>query len=148
MSLPYSKVGGRATFAPMLHQLTDSTRLSVVGLMFDGFAQSARWSTCFGFVFWLNSIIGTHRLGAGWLVGGSSNVGCAVLRQQKFSAEEIEELSKDIDPATSPPSGIRWVFIVGIRWVFIVHNVENKNVLCRRYNCFSSQLCLVPLSVE
>lgn len=33
-----------------------------------------------------------------WLVGGASNVGCAVLRQQGFSNEEIRQLSEVIDP--------------------------------------------------
>jgi xylulokinase len=33
-----------------------------------------------------------------WLIGGASNVGCAVLRQQGFSNEELEDLSKEIDP--------------------------------------------------
>lgn len=33
-----------------------------------------------------------------WLIGGASNVGCAVLRQQKFSNEELKELSEKIDP--------------------------------------------------
>lgn len=32
-----------------------------------------------------------------WLVGGASNVGCAVLRQEGFSNEELIELSKDMD---------------------------------------------------
>ena len=38
-----------------------------------------------------------------WLVGGASNVGCAVLRQEKFSNEELVELSKDIDPTVESP---------------------------------------------
>jgi xylulokinase len=33
-----------------------------------------------------------------WLIGGASNVGCAVLRQQGFSNEELKELSEEIDP--------------------------------------------------
>ena len=32
-----------------------------------------------------------------WLVGGASNVGCAVLRQENFSNEELMDLSKDMD---------------------------------------------------
>lgn len=38
-----------------------------------------------------------------WLVGGASNVGCLVLRQQDFSNEELVELSKEIDPAKESP---------------------------------------------
>ena len=34
----------------------------------------------------------SHRLGALWLVGGASNVGCAVLREQGFDAEELARL--------------------------------------------------------
>lgn len=33
-----------------------------------------------------------------WLVGGASNSGCAVLREQGFSNEELVELSQKIDP--------------------------------------------------
>jgi D-ribulokinase len=33
-----------------------------------------------------------------WLIGGASNVGCAVLRQQGFSDEELIELSTKINP--------------------------------------------------
>lgn len=32
-----------------------------------------------------------------WLVGGASNVGCAVLRQESFSNEELVQLSRDMD---------------------------------------------------
>jgi len=45
----------------------------------------------------------SHRLGNQWLVGGASNVGCAVLRQLEFSNEELDILSAKIDPATDAP---------------------------------------------
>mmetsp|Transcript_2507 Transcript_2507/g.4692 ORF Transcript_2507/g.4692 Transcript_2507/m.4692 type:complete len:528 (+) Transcript_2507:306-1889(+) len=32
-----------------------------------------------------------------WLVGGASNVGCAVLRQENFTNQELKELSSDMD---------------------------------------------------
>ena len=35
-----------------------------------------------------------------WLIVGASNVGCAVLRQEEFSNEELAELSNQIDPST------------------------------------------------
>lgn len=38
---------------------------------------------------------------ASWLIGGASNVGCAVLRQENFSNEELEQLSTQIDPTSS-----------------------------------------------
>ncbi|KAL3780660.1 hypothetical protein ACHAWO_004141 [Cyclotella atomus] len=38
-----------------------------------------------------------------WLIGGASNVGCAVLRQEEFSNDELVELSSEIDPATDSP---------------------------------------------
>lgn len=44
----------------------------------------------------------SHRFpgdGEGWLIGGASNVGCAVLRQEGFSNHELESLSMDIDPS-------------------------------------------------
>jgi len=38
-----------------------------------------------------------------WLVGGASNVGCAILRQENFSNEELVELSKDMDVMINSP---------------------------------------------
>ena len=38
-----------------------------------------------------------------WLVGGASNVGCAILRHEKFSNEELVKLSKDMDVSTISP---------------------------------------------
>eukprot|EP00970_Alexandrium_tamarense_P011750 scaffold2569_cov197-Alexandrium_tamarense.AAC.11 len=38
-----------------------------------------------------------------WLVGGASNVGCAVLRQEGFSNDELSQLSADIDPSSDSP---------------------------------------------
>jgi xylulokinase len=35
-----------------------------------------------------------------WLIGGASNVGCAVLRQEEFSNEELAELGNQIYPST------------------------------------------------
>jgi sugar (pentulose or hexulose) kinase len=45
----------------------------------------------------------SHRLGDRWLVGGASNAGCAVLREQGFTADELARLSETIDPDTPPP---------------------------------------------
>ncbi|KAL1508702.1 hypothetical protein AB1Y20_004797 [Prymnesium parvum] len=45
----------------------------------------------------------SHRLGDLWLVGGASNAGCAVLREQGFTAEELARLSASIDPSAAPP---------------------------------------------
>ena len=45
----------------------------------------------------------SHRLGDRWLVGGASNAGCAVLREQGFEAEELVTLSQSIDPSAPPP---------------------------------------------
>ena len=45
----------------------------------------------------------SHRLGNRWLVGGASNAGCAVLREQGFDTDELTRLSSDIDPESDPP---------------------------------------------
>lgn len=39
----------------------------------------------------------------GYLIGGASNVGCAILRQEKFSNDELNELSKDMDVTENSP---------------------------------------------
>lgn len=38
-----------------------------------------------------------------WLVGGASNVGCAILRQEGFTNEELTALSVAIDPSIDSP---------------------------------------------
>ena len=38
-----------------------------------------------------------------WLIGGASNVGCAVLRAEGFTNEELSSLSLEIDPNTDSP---------------------------------------------
>lgn len=38
-----------------------------------------------------------------WLVGGASNVGCAILRKLKFSNDELASLSAKIDPLDDSP---------------------------------------------
>lgn len=48
-------------------------------------------------------LMSTSTSEACWLVGGASNVGCAVLRQQNFSNEEIRQLSELIDPNVDGP---------------------------------------------
>jgi len=35
-----------------------------------------------------------------WLIGGASNVGCAILRQEDFSDDELVALSAEIDPTS------------------------------------------------
>ncbi|KAL7581244.1 hypothetical protein ACA910_006018 [Epithemia clementina (nom. ined.)] len=40
---------------------------------------------------------------AWWLVGGASNVGCAILRQEGFGVDELNELSAQIDPSIESP---------------------------------------------
>ena len=44
----------------------------------------------------------SHRLGNMWLAGGASNVGCAVLREQGFTTEELMRLSPSILPLRKP----------------------------------------------
>lgn len=41
----------------------------------------------------------SHRLGDEWLVGGASNVGCAIFPALNFTDAELEGLSNNIDPA-------------------------------------------------
>lgn len=48
----------------------------------------------------------SHRLGDLWLVGGASNVGCAVLRQQGFTDADLIRLSNGIDPNST--SGLKY----------------------------------------
>jgi xylulokinase len=51
----------------------------------------------------LDERAGTRSDGELWLVGGASNVGCAVLRQQCFDNDELDRLSAEIDPSTNSP---------------------------------------------
>ena len=60
-----------------------------------------------------NRGIYSHRLGDRWLVGGASNVGCAVLRQEQFSEQELVELSAQIDPSKDSQCGFYPLLKVG-----------------------------------
>jgi sugar (pentulose or hexulose) kinase len=40
---------------------------------------------------------------AQWLIGGASNVGCAILRRENYSTEELHSLSRRIDPMLDSP---------------------------------------------
>ena len=45
-----------------------------------------------------------------WLVGGASNVGCAVFRALDFTDEELKNRSKDIDPNTDSEAYLRYKY--------------------------------------
>lgn len=45
-----------------------------------------------------------------WLVGGASNVGCAVFRALDFTDEELKERSKNIDPTSDSEAYIRYKY--------------------------------------
>jgi sugar (pentulose or hexulose) kinase len=45
-----------------------------------------------------------------WLVGGASNVGCAVFRALDFTDEELKNRSKDIDPTTDSEAYLRYKY--------------------------------------
>lgn len=68
-----------------------------------------------------------------WLVGGASNVGCAVFRALNFTDEELKERSKDIDPNTDSEAYTRYKYYpllpdkVGER--FPVADATKKSVL-------------------
>ena len=51
-----------------------------------------------------------------WLVGGASNVGCAILRQLEFTNDELKELSAEIDPNTDSPLNFYPLTKVGERF--------------------------------
>lgn len=54
----------------------------------------------------------SHRLDDMWLVGGASNVGCAVLRQQGFTDTDLVRLSNGIDPNIS--SGLNYYPLISV----------------------------------
>jgi sugar (pentulose or hexulose) kinase len=72
----------------------------------------------------------SHRLANNrWLVGGASNVGCAVLRQENFSGEELAQLSEKIDPEVRLDIGDRYYPLVGQGERFPVNDPEKQCVL-------------------
>lgn len=70
----------------------------------------------------------SHRLGQCWLTSGASNSGGAVLRQY-FSAEQIAELSEQIDLTLTPP---HYYPLTAIGERFPVANPQKKPVLVPR----------------
>lgn len=72
----------------------------------------------------------SHRLGNNrWLVGGASNVGCAVLRQEKFSGEELAQLSEHINPEERVGLGDMYYPLVGQGERFPINDPEKQCVL-------------------
>ena len=59
-----------------------------------------------------------------WLVGGASNVGCAILRHLNFSNNELNDLSQDIDPNTDSPYSYYPLMSVGERFPIADRNKE------------------------
>lgn len=66
----------------------------------------------------------SHRLGDRWLVGGASNVGCAVLRQELFSEQELAALSSEIDPTVDSPLAYYPLLKIGERFPISNPNKE------------------------
>jgi sugar (pentulose or hexulose) kinase len=59
-----------------------------------------------------------------WLVGGASNVGCAILRKLEFSNDELGSLSSEIDPMTDSPLAYYPLTKVGERFPIADANKE------------------------
>ena len=59
-----------------------------------------------------------------WLVGGASNVGCAILRKLEFSNDELADLSTQIDPSTDSPLNYYPLTKVGERFPVADSNKE------------------------
>ncbi|EJK64218.1 hypothetical protein THAOC_15070, partial [Thalassiosira oceanica] len=62
-----------------------------------------------------------------WLIGGASNVGCAVLRQEDFSDDELASLSAGIDPDV--PSPLSYYPLPGVGERFPVADSAREPVL-------------------
>mmetsp|Transcript_1113 Transcript_1113/g.1425 ORF Transcript_1113/g.1425 Transcript_1113/m.1425 type:complete len:371 (-) Transcript_1113:52-1164(-) len=62
-----------------------------------------------------------------WLVGGASNVGCAILRKLQFSNEELDQLSAEIDPRTD--SALCYYPLIKIGERFPVADAKKEPVL-------------------
>lgn len=65
--------------------------------------------------------------GESWLVGGASNVGCAILRKLHFSNEELDQLSAEIDPKTD--SALCYYPLIKIGERFPVADAKKEPVL-------------------
>lgn len=69
----------------------------------------------------------SHRLGDLWLVGGASNTGCAVLRQQGFTDDDLNRLSNLVDPSTD--SGLTYYPLTTVGERFPVNDPKMLPVL-------------------
>eukprot|EP00547_Thalassionema_nitzschioides_P011624 CAMPEP_0194259770 /NCGR_PEP_ID=MMETSP0158-20130606/44351_1 /TAXON_ID=33649 /ORGANISM="Thalassionema nitzschioides, Strain L26-B" /LENGTH=480 /DNA_ID=CAMNT_0038999689 /DNA_START=32 /DNA_END=1474 /DNA_ORIENTATION=+ len=59
-----------------------------------------------------------------WLVGGASNVGCAILKKLSFNNEELDKLSAEIDPMSDSPFSYYPLTKVGERFPVADANKE------------------------
>ena len=71
----------------------------------------------------------SHRLGNKWIIGGASNTGGAVL-EQFFNSQQLEQLSKQIDP--NQPSELNYMPLPGIGERFPVNDPAKQPVLTPR----------------
>jgi D-ribulokinase len=59
-----------------------------------------------------------------WLVGGASNVGCAILRHLNYSNDELDDLSNEIDPNSNSPHKYYPLLSAGERFPIADRNKE------------------------
>ena len=92
----------------------------------------------------------SHRIaGRRWLVGGASNVGCKVLRQEGFSDEELVSLSAEIDE--NIPSSYDYYPLCAVGERFPVQDALKKPILTPKpptrgeYLHAILQVALIPL---
>jgi sugar (pentulose or hexulose) kinase len=71
----------------------------------------------------------SHRLNLQnkWLVGGASNVGCAVLRQEDYTNSELQELSLQINPLI--PSNLDYYPLISIGERFPINDNKKQPIL-------------------
>lgn len=84
----------------------------------------------------------SHRLDDKWLVGGASNTGGAILRQL-FSDEQLERLSREINPTVASTLDYYPLKSSGERFPIADPNLAPR--FCQSFSCSHRSLCIFNL---
>ncbi|KAG7368509.1 carbohydrate kinase, FGGY [Nitzschia inconspicua] len=94
----FAAAGARPSLGTAVTSLGSTTAIKLLSQQYVEDANRGVYSHCYP-----SFDSETGEKGDLWLVGGASNVGCAILRKLGFSNEELATLSEQIDPEVDSP---------------------------------------------
>jgi sugar (pentulose or hexulose) kinase len=96
----FAAAGTKPSFATAVTSLGSTTAIKLLSPQYIEDASRGVYSHRFPI---FDGVDGSNDKKELWLVGGASNVGCVIFRTLNFSNDELESLSKNIDPMKDSP---------------------------------------------